>query len=143
MRWVALKGMLRASYILGIMLLLGCESTKPKAPALDPSFYGIWTNANASYYNWWDISAKGAVNYGIALDAGTCVGRSAVVLALDRIDIPFGNSGSVQLRLSASGFLVFEADRGRALHKPVEASDICRKPDGTYFVGALHAVHQN
>lgn len=122
------------------VLTIGCVSTKPKAPVLDPSFYGVWTNVNANYYNWWVISAAGAVNYGIALDAGKCVGHTAVTLGPDRIEVPFGNSDAVRLRLEASGLLAFEGSRGRALHKHVESNDVCRKADGTYFAGAPLAL---
>lgn len=127
-------------WLLAVVVLVGCVTHRPKAPILSPSFYGVWTNVNPNFYNWWEISAAGAVNYGIALDQGKCAGKSAIVLGSDQLDVPFGNAGTVHLSLSESGYLVFEAGRGRALHKRVTLTDICRRPDGTYFEGAPHVA---
>lgn len=127
-------------WLLTVVVLVGCVTHKPKAPTLSPRFYGVWTNVNPNFHNWWKISAAGAVNYGIALDQGRCGGRSAIVLGSDQLNVPFGNAATVHLSLNASGYLVFEARHVHAFHKRVTITDICRKPDGTYFDGAPHVA---
>ncbi len=133
-----------ATVLLATVALFGCAINTPVAPKEPPTpvlmsaLYGAWANANGNFFNWWEISAVGAVNYGIALDQGKCGARRATVLGTDRLEIPFGNAAIVHLSLGASDLLVFEGDRGRAVHKRVAPTDICRKPDGTYFEGAPH-----
>jgi hypothetical protein len=132
----------RRLYALALLLLVGCAATKPQEIALAPRYYGVWVNANPNYYNWWQISAAGAVNYGVALDGGKCTGRSATVLGANRIDIEFGNSGTAYLRLAEGDLLLFEAGPTKySLHRRVEASNICRKSDGEYFEGAPYPAH--
>jgi hypothetical protein len=119
------------------LLLVGCVTTKLQKIALAPRYYGVWVNVVPNYHNWWQISAAGAVNYGIALDGGKCAGRSATVLGANRIDVTFGNSGNIYLRLAEGGLLLFEAGPSQfSLHRRAEATDICRQSDGTYFEGA-------
>ncbi len=131
-----LARVLVAACAFAAILLAACAAQKPKGPALSPRFYGVWTNVVASYYNWWKLGPDGAVNYGIALDLGKCGARSAVVIAPDQLNVPFGNGGTVRLLLSDSGYLVFQGDRGRAVLRRVDAQDICRNSDGSYFDGA-------
>jgi hypothetical protein len=125
-----------------LVLLIGCAETKSQETVLAPRYYGVWVNVVPSYHNWWQISEAGAINYGIALDGGKCSGRAATVLSANRIDISFGNSGTVYLRLAEGDFLLFEAGPAAfSLHRRVEPSDICRKSDGTYFEGAPYPKH--
>jgi hypothetical protein len=132
-----LKKMFRTACYFVFLLLVGCVATNSRQTALAPRYYGVWVNVIPSYHNWWQISASGAVNYGIALDGGKCAPRSATVLATNRIDVTFGNSGILYLRLAEGDLLLFEADASHfSLHRRVQASDICRKSDGTYFEGA-------
>jgi hypothetical protein len=127
---------------LALLLLVGCTATKSQEIALAPRYYGVWVNVNPTYHNWWQISAAGAVNYGVALDGGICAGRSATVLGANRIDITFGNSDTVYLRLAEDDRLLFEAGPTKfLLHRRVEASNICRKSDGVYFEGAPYPAH--
>jgi hypothetical protein len=137
-----LRTMFRTAYALTFMLLVGCATTKSPQPVLAPRYYGVWVNVIPSNYNWWQISAAGAVGYGIALDGGKCGGRSATVLGPNRIDVAFGNSDTVYLRLAEGDLLLFEAGPAKfALHRRVEAANICRRSDGTYFEGAPYPAH--
>jgi hypothetical protein len=142
MQRLAHDSMARAAMgLLTAVVLVGCATNKAKTPVLSSSFYGVWTNVNPNVFNWWVISAIGAVNYGIALNQGKCGGQSAVVLGPNQIYAPpLGSADTAHLRLSESGFLVFEGAHGRALHKRVAPTDICRKSDGTYFDGAPHVA---
>ena len=131
------RKVLRTTCPMVFLLLVGCVTTKPQQTVLAPRYYGIWVNVIPSYHNWWQISASGAVNYGVALDGGKCAPRLATVRGANQIDVTFGNSGNVYLRLGEGDLLLFEGDSSHfSLHKRVEASDICRKSDGSYFEGA-------
>jgi hypothetical protein len=96
----------------------------------------VWTNLYAGYFNWWEIDAAGVINYGIALDAGKCGARRAVVLGPDSIDVPFGNSGTAKMHIISGDLLILEGTGGRAAHKRVNRQNICQRADGSYFVGA-------
>jgi len=134
--------MFRTASALALILLVGCAVTTPRQLTLAPRYYGVWVNVIAANYNWWQIDAAGAVNYGIALDGGKCAGRAATVLSSNRIDVAFGNSGVVYLRLAEGDLLLFEAGPAKvSLHRRVEAANICRKSDGTYFEGAPYPAH--
>ena len=123
-----------------ISLLIGCVSGRPRdvpgVPTLAPRYYGTWQNIDPHYLNWWVIGADGAVNYGLASNDGKCVRDAVIVTASNQIDVRFGNSGQATLRLAEGDLLLFQAERGVALHKRVDASSVCRKPDGTYLDGA-------
>jgi hypothetical protein len=116
----------------------GCASNRSHTPVLAPAFYGTWTNVNPRYYNWWVISASGAVAYGIALNRGKCGAYSATVVDPEHINVTFGNSGKVHLRISDNGLLVFENVSATAYHKRVEPESICERADGGYFEFAPH-----
>jgi hypothetical protein len=116
----------------------GCVGNRA-ASGLGRRYYGTWENVDPRYFNWWVIDARGALNYGIALDGGKCGARRATVAAANSIVVGFGNSGNVTLRLAEGDLLLFQMDRSFALHKRVDASSICRRPDGSYFEGAPSA----
>jgi hypothetical protein len=118
------------------LLLVGCAANRTREPVLASRYYGAWTNLEPRYYNWWVISAAGVVNYGIALDGGKCGGRSVTVLSSDQIDIQPPNGGTATLRVAEGNLLLLLVDDHFAVHKRVKPSDICRKPDGSYFEGA-------
>jgi hypothetical protein len=110
-RWITVS-------FLAVMICGGCASNKHITTGISPSFYGVWTNLYAGNFNWWEIDASGVVNYGIALDAGNCGARRAVVLGPDSINVPLGNSGTAKLRISGD-LLILEGTGGRAAHKRV------------------------
>lgn len=115
----------------------GCASHKSTMPALAPRYYGTWKNVDPRYFNWWQIDAHGVINYGTGFDAGKCTANSVSIIAPNQIDVNFGNTGRAILRTVEGGdLLLFQGDRGLALHKRVDVADICRKSDGTYFDGA-------
>ncbi len=109
--------------------------TAPAAPQLGETFLGVWTNVVSQYFNWWVIEKDRATNYGITLAGGRCSASEASVIGQRQIDVPFGNAGPVEMKISDQ-LLMFETPRGVARHRRVDKSDICRKPDGTYFKGA-------
>jgi hypothetical protein len=126
-------------YPLLFCLLLGCATTKPASVKLARRYYGTWENVNPRYFNWWVIGARGAENYGIALDGGKCGARAAIVTSSTSIEVPFGNSGADTLHVVEGDFLLFMSPHGFALHKRVSPSAICRKANGSYFEGAPSA----
>ena len=134
----------RAVCCLALLALIGasagCVEARYTTPVLARRYYGTWENIVPRYLNWWVISASGAVSYGIASESGRCVRSSAIVKAADAFDVTSGNSGRVTLRAVEGGqLLLFQGDRGFALHRRVDASHICRKSDGTYREGAPSA----
>jgi hypothetical protein len=129
--------MLRATSLLVFAFLAACATTTATHSTLAPRYFGVWVNVNPSDNNWWQIGPAGVVNYGVALDDGKCTGRAATVLAANRLNINFGNSATVYLRLAEGDLLLFEAGPAQfSLQRRGQATDICRRPDGTYFDGA-------
>jgi len=127
-----------ASVMFALMAVAGCATAPARVPRLSPSFYGVWTNVDPHNYNWWEIGPERVVNYGIALDRGSCGGYGARVIASDALDIPFGNSSAVRLSI-VDGELIFSSPSGRARHMRAAPQSICRMANGTYFTGAPYA----
>ena len=123
---------------LALLILTGCATPSRGALRIAPRFYGTWTNVDARYYNWWEISAKRVINYGIALDGGKCAGREATIVASDTITVPFGNSGTVHMDI-VDNQLIFTSLRGVGRHRRVSRESICQRGDGTYFDAAPYA----
>jgi hypothetical protein len=119
-------------------LLASCTTTSgaiPTAPQVAATFVGVWENVVPEYHNWWVIEPNRVVNYGIALSRGKCSGDEATIVGPNKIEVTFGNSGSVEMSKS-DGLLLFSTSTGVAGHRRVQKSDICRKSDGTYYEGA-------
>jgi hypothetical protein len=127
----------RTFAVLLAYLLSGCVSGSKQGaalshPTLARRYYGAWQNIDSRYLNWWVIGANGAVGYGLDSE-GKCGTGPVLVTGPDQIDVKFGNSGVATLRLAEDGLLIFQIERGFAVYRRVDATSICRKPDGTYL----------
>jgi hypothetical protein len=128
-----------------LSVIVGCVPSKSDVRRSGDSilarrYYGVWRNMGPQYLSWWVIDASGAHNFGLAAKDGTCSGDTVTaVITPNQIDVKSGNSGLVTLRLAEGDLLLFQGERGVALHKRVNRADICRRPDGTYLEGAPYA----
>jgi hypothetical protein len=127
------------AFCAALLALAGCATSPRTEVRIAPRFYGILANVNERNYNWWEISAKRVVNYGVALDNGKCGAYNATIIAGDAIDVPFGNAGVVHMGI-IDNELFFVAPHGVARHKRVSAAAICQLADGTYFDRAPYAA---
>ena len=127
------------------LLLSACASDPkdgipdPTAPTqLDSRYYGTWENPY--FYNWWEISRGKVISYGVDPDTRQCTMDAAQVLGTHTLRVPFGKSGTAQLRVE-NGKLIFrdaEDPSREAVHVPIGPSGICR--DGNrYFPGAPYS----
>ena len=149
MRSIARRSVGAACFV-AATLSVGCATTVVRGPIVASRYYGTWANANSHYHNWWAIDANGAVSYGSTQD-GKCESGRAVILGPDLILIDFGDGirGTFNLRLAGGEFLLFvsedalraSGDPHITVSKRVDASAVCRKPDGTYSEGAPHVEH--
>ena len=121
----------------GLPLLLlalcvsGCAKPEP-IPTLDEAFHGTWRNSVSAYYNWWELTADGAINYGISIGAKACDRREATITSPSSIDIHFGMGALVELSI-VEDQLVFVGERGsRATHVRVDPTSICKTSIGTF-----------
>jgi hypothetical protein len=129
------SALLRSVSAVVALWITGCAAHPLKPNHIDPKFYGTWVNTNPRYFNWWNIQADRVVNYGIALDNGKCSANAAIIMGTDKIDVTWGNSGTVQLAMAGEE-LVFQAPGISAHHKRSSHEAICRRPDGSYFENA-------
>ena len=96
-------------------------------------FYGSWANTNTQVSNWMIISTAGVLPYGFAA-AGTCETYHATTVAPNEFKAP---ETTVHMRRAEELLLMVSDDwQTVALLKRVDASAVCRNPDGTYAQGA-------
>jgi len=122
-------------------LTLASTGPSTESPRVAPEFRGVWTNENPQFYNWWVIGASKVINFGIAADANgvRCKANEATILAPNRLDVSFGNSGPAILSIE-DGKLIMRGDQGRrfsgkAVHVPSTPPAICLI-EGAYVAGA-------
>jgi hypothetical protein len=130
-----------ASVLVAAAAAVACTSTRHPAPppALSPQFHGVWVNVGRQARNWWEISSTDVILYGID-SAGRCESTHAVVVDAEDAEIRIGTTTAGSLHLQGD-LLMFMTDSGQVgLHQRVDATAICRKPDGTYAEDAPHAA---
>jgi hypothetical protein len=114
------------------IFLAGCAGLPTRRPELAPRYYGVWVQINPRYLHWWVLSAEGATAYAVDTDRKCRVGAYAV-MGPNEIDIHF-EDGFLRWHTVEGDMLLMEAGpRLLALYERAKRSDICRKPDGTYY----------
>jgi hypothetical protein len=119
------------------VVLAGCASGALNSRPLAPRFYGIWSNSDASNYNWLEIDAKHIVGYGSTQLNGRCTVIPIDVAARDRVILPVSSIGAGQMSLTLNGAVLVLAGKYATQRYVASAREaICRGSGGKYLPGA-------
>lgn len=124
-------------FLIFTVVLGGCASQKTSGShntTLSDEFSGVWANTNSQYSNWWVITPKSILNYGIYPN-GICSGTYAEILDKNKIKVDFGTQAQLELQLF-NGFLIFKTNDDFAAHKKIKKSNICKKDNDEYYKNA-------